>query len=610
MNIGSLLLGFLVGCGSLPAVSAAPVARASLTARGLALRAGEGRLEYDFVARGAGASIEFAGFLGGASSDSILDAAVGPDGSVYVVGATASKQDTFAAAVGPDLTFNPFQGSGLLDAFVAKISPDGEVVYRGYIGGDLAQIATGVAVDTAGNAYVVGVTNSSENSNFPRIVGPRLDFASERTLDEGFIAKVSADGTRLVYSGYIGGALRDQATDVAVDSAGNAYVVGTTESASGFPVSGGPRTAFGGGSADAFIAKVRADGTGFVYSGFVGGSGRDEGFGVAVGPDGSAYLTGRTDSTNLPVAVGPGLTYGGGPSDAFVAKVRPDGTGFTYLGYLGGASSDGAVRIAVGADGAAYVGGSTISPQASFPVAVGPDLTFNGEADETTADGFVAKVAADGAGLAYCGYIGGSDNDSVSSVAVDASGRLSVVGTTQSTEATFPVSGGLDGTFNGPPTTSDAFFAEVRADGSALASSGFVGGSDDDVGTGVALDTAGGAYVAGVAISTAATFPVRGGLSQTHLGSTDSFVAKLSGGPPGPSIASVAKEGKFLVVRGASFAAGAKILVNGAVVKTKPGPDGAATSLKSKKGGKTIQPGDRVRVRNPDGSESNEVVFN
>ena len=242
---------------------------------------------------------------------------------------------------------------------------------------------------------------------------------------------MNASGTALIYAGYIGGSGTDYGNGIAVDGSGNAYVVGYTGSTEGsFPVTVGPDTTYNGGTYDAFVAKVNASGTALTYAGYIGGSGTDYGEGIALDGSGNAYVIGRTDSTeaSFPVTVGPDTTYNGGSFDVFVAKVNASGAGLSYAGYIGGSASDLGSGIAVDSSGSAYVVGDTGSTEASFPVTVGPDLTYNGlswdvfvakvnsagtaltYAGHGSYDAFVAKVNASGTGLTYCGYIGGSDN--------------------------------------------------------------------------------------------------------------------------------------------------------------------------------------------------------
>ncbi len=347
-------------------------------------------------------------------------------------GYTYSTQADFPVTVGPDLTYSSWS-----DTFVLKLNPDGtQLVYCGYIGGDYSDNGYGVAVDSSGCAYVVGWTESSQAS-FPRKVGPDLVL---NPSGDGFIAKVDSSGTGLVYCGYIGGNSSDLAYGVAVDAANNAYAVGTTASTPvTFPVTVGPDLTFNGDQ-DAFLAKVNSAGTGFVYCGYLGGSSIDNGWAVAVDAGGSAYLTGNTTSTtpSFPAIVGPDLTFNGG-TDCFVAKVNASGSALVYCGYLGGSNTEWGKGITVDGASNAYVFGEIyLYSSTGFPATVGPDLTPNGGSE----DGFIAKVSQTGDSLVYCGFIGGSGADKALGVAVDGSHRAHVVGTTNSSEATFPVAGG------------------------------------------------------------------------------------------------------------------------------------------------------------------------
>ena len=326
------------------------------------------------------------------------------------------------------------------------------------------------------------------------------------------------DPAVFIYSGFIGGSRMEGGAGIAVDSAGSAYVVGTTNShPSTFPAKVGPDLSYGG-QRDAFVAKVSASGTRLAYAGYIGGRGFEAGTGITVDTSGNAYVTGTTSSGagSFPATVGPDLTYNG-TSDAFVAKVDASGTDLDYAGYLGGDSSDNATGIDVDAAGHAFLTGWTLSDESTFPVAVGPDLTFN-SGPGGFSDGFVARVAASGAGLDYAGYIGGDFDDSGNDVAVDGSGDAYVTGDTDS-ESGFPLAVGPDLSFNGRP---DAFISKVNASGAGLAYSGYIAGYS---GTGVEVDAAGNAYVGG---STGPGLPATGGPDLTHNGGTDAFVARVN----------------------------------------------------------------------------------
>ena len=339
-----------------------------------------------FVAKvnASGSALVYCGYIGGADSDEAYGIAVDNGGNAYVVGYAMSNEATFPVKVGPDPTQN-----GISDAFVAKVNSSGSgLVYCGYIGGSDSDIAYAIATDSNGNAYVAGSTASTE-ATFPITAGPDLSYNDTSWLD-AFVAKVNPSGDTLVYCGYIGGDDIDEAFGIFVDSGGKAYVTGYTYSAeSTFPVTAGPDTTYNGGG-DAFVAEVNSSGKSLVYCGYIGGANEDAGYSIAVDGSGNAYVTGYTMSNeaSFPVKVGPDLTQNG-LDDAFVTKVNSTGTALVFSGYIGGSGSDRGYGIAVDSGGIAYVAGGTNSSQATFPVAVGPDLVQNG-----SADAFAAKVAA------------------------------------------------------------------------------------------------------------------------------------------------------------------------------------------------------------------------
>ena len=243
------------------------------------------------------------------------------------------------------------------------------------------------------------------------------------------------DPAVLTDCGYVGGMNSDEGKAIAVDDAGNVYITGyATVDEGTFPVTIGPDLTWNGDPEDAFVAKVKADGTGLAYCGFIGGGGVEEGYGIAVDAEGNAYVAGQTSSLDFPVTPGSELAVSRG-QDAFVAKVKADGTELVYCGRIGGSGDDVGSGIAVDDVGHAYVTGWTFAGGSvnDFPVKVGPDLTYNGGTDV-----FVAKVKADGMGLDYCGYIGGWAHDQAFGIAVDAFGNAYVTGRTASPGGLFP----------------------------------------------------------------------------------------------------------------------------------------------------------------------------
>jgi len=437
-----------------------------------------------FVAKinAAGTALVYAGYIGGSGSDFGIGIAVDGSGNAYVTGQTTSNQATFPVLIGPDLTFNGGQ-----DAFVTKINAAGTaLVYSGYIGGSLGDNGAGIVVDAIGNAYISGKTNSNEVT-FPDGDGfgavPGADTTANGGFD-AFVAKVNFSGTALAYATYVGGSGNEQSVGterIAVDNFGSAYLVGDTASTEatfpdgdGFgPINGLDQT-YNGGLRDAFVIKLNAAGTTFLYAGYIGGNGDDKGFGIAVDGLGNAYISGSTDSTQATfpdgdgfgAVTGPDVTHNGS-QDAFVAKINPAGTALIYAGYIGGVNNDEAFSIAIDQNLNAYLTGYTSSSEATFPdgdgfgAIPGFDTTFNGGAD----DAFVVKVNSAGTALSYAGYIGGSTGDQGVSIAVDQAGNAYVTGFTGSTQSTFPDGDGFgavpgfDVTFNGG--TDDAFVAKI-----------------------------------------------------------------------------------------------------------------------------------------------------
>jgi hypothetical protein len=399
------------------------------------------------------------------------------------------------------------------------------VVYCGYIGGWVQDMGHSIAVDSLGCAYVVGCTNSSESEGFPVQVGPIQTFGG---FFDTFVAKVNAEGTDLVYCGYIGGSELDWGNDIAVDDTGCAYIVGETYSdETSLPVMVGPDLTFNG-ETDVFVAKVNASGTWLDYCGYIGGAKVDCGYGIAVDGTSRAHVTGYTQSAEqegFPVLVGPDLTFNGGSRDVFIARINAGGAGLDFCGYIGGSSTDVAEEIAVDSAGSAYVSGMTNSDESSFPVKTGPDLTINNLFPYS--DAFVAKVNTQGTGLDYCGYIGGEDSENGCGIAVDDTGCAYIAGWTRSSETEqFPVLAGPGLVHSG---YLDAFIAKVNAQGSALVYCGYLGGSGDDHCWGVAVDHAGCAYLAGYTESTESSFPVLLGPDLTYNGGDwDAYIAKVN----------------------------------------------------------------------------------
>jgi hypothetical protein len=359
----------------------------------------------------------------------------------------------------------------------------------------------------------------------------------------------------LTYGTYLGGNGDDEAYGIALDTAGNTYITGESNSTSGFP--GGDPTH---GGYDAFVVKLKSDGT-FGYTTFVGGSGDDLGSAIAVNPaTGAAYVGGITTSTDLPTTAGAKQSSSGSPAnsncvsgannvsapctDAFVFELSPTGS-TVYLTYLGGNNDDGAFGVALDTSGNAYVTGFTAS--ANFPVASALyELLNNGVASNPPfEDAFVTEVNPSGTDWVYSTFLGGQNNDFGSGISVDSSGNAYVAGGTYSIDFPFSTGAfqtqcGTDGNCNATTTGqiySDAFVTKLSASGAALSYSTYLGGSSDDFGTAVALDTSGQIYVTGQTTDDntgAGDFPVVAGGFSSQYGngnasaSGNGFVSKIN----------------------------------------------------------------------------------
>jgi hypothetical protein len=332
----------------------------------------------------------------------------------------------------------------------------------------------------------------------------------------------------LAYSTYLGGSSVDQADAVAVDASGSAYVTGGTCSLD-FPLRNPAQGTLR--ACDAFVTKLSPAGDAIVYSTYLGGAvASEEGVAIAVDPSGSAYVTGRTCSSSFPTVNPFQASLVGGGCDAFVSKLSPAGNALVYSTYLGGTCGETGTGIAADASGHAYVVGETgaIYPfnqpcaAANFPTA----NAFQG-AHGGLKDAFVAKLAPAGNALVYSTYLGGTQDDGASGIALDAAGNVYVSGATLS--ASFPTVNAFQACGSGGE---DAFVAKLSPTGGALVYSTCLGGGCADLAHDIALDGAGHAYVTGQTCSF--NFPTVNPLQAAYAGLTDAFVAKLS--PAGNSL--------------------------------------------------------------------------
>ncbi len=398
---------------------------------------------------------------------------------------------------------------------------DPVLIYSTYLGGSGDEEGLDIAVDSTGNAYITGFTNST---NFPVANAFQATFGGANFVGgrDGFVTKLNAAGTALVYSTYLGGSGDDRASKIAVDSSGNAYIAGETIS-SNFPTANALQGTYGGGLSDAFLTKLNAAGSALVYSTYLGGTIFDAAHALTIDSNGNAYVTGRTTSADFPTVNPIQSTYSGGPgADAFVTKVNAAGSAIVYSTYLGGNAGNGGgftagFSIAVDSAGNAYVTGQTRAT--NFPTANAIQATFGGGTPD--GDAFVTKLNAAGTALVYSTYLGGSDNDIGFEIALDSSNNAYVTGVARSSN--FPTANALQSALSG---TSDAFVTKLNAAGSAFVYSTYLGGTADDSGNGLAVDSSGNAYVTGGTSST--NFPLLNPTQGTNGGGVDAFVTRLN----------------------------------------------------------------------------------
>ncbi len=316
----------------------------------------------------------------------------------------------------------------------------------------------------------------------------------------------------LSWATYLGGRNEDYGFGIAVDQNGNAYVTGHTDT--GFPSGAGQ---FG----SAFVTRINAAGTAVLYTTYLGGSGLEDGLGIAVDQAGNAYVTGDTSSEDFPVTPGSIQTTGGGPGDGFITKLNANGTALLYSTYLGGSGVDEASAIAVDHGGNAYVTGSSATPGSGFP---GTSTTLIQSTNAGDFDAFVTKINAAGTAIVYSTYLGGTGRDFGNGIAVDQGGNAYVTGVTATQGSGFP--GTVPGTiFVG------AFVTKINAGGTAIVFSTYLG--DTSNGRGIAVDQVGNAYVTG---GTGNTLPgtATSAIQSTYAGNGDAFVVKINAAGTAP----------------------------------------------------------------------------
>ncbi len=439
-------------------------------------------------------------YVGGDSEDWGEDIYLDANGYAYLTGYTMSTD--FPTVSGYDTTHD-----GTYDVFVFKLSPTGDsLLYSTYIGGDTSDYGQSIYVDGGGYAYVTGYTQSA---NFPTVnaYNPVLNGSYD-----AFVLKLAPSGNSLLYSTYIGGTSSDYSQSIYVDDEDSAYITGYTQSIN-FPTTNFSDSNLNG-TTDAFVLKLSPTGDSLNYSTYVGGESKDYAEDICVDINGSAYVTGRTYSTDFPTTNAYDATLNG-TYDAFVFKLTPTGDSFNYSTFVGGESTDRGEAICVDESKNVYITGYTSS--IDFPMVNEFDSILNG-----TYDAFVFKLNSTGDSLEYSTFIGGSSWDYGEELCVDSLGYVYVTGTTGSSD--FPMSEAYDNSSNG---ALDVFVCKLSPNEEFLLYSTYIGGEDDDYSYGLGVDSSGNAYIVGGTKSL--DFPMVNAYNSTHNDdlSFDVFVFKL-----------------------------------------------------------------------------------
>ena len=455
--------------------------------------------------------LSYASYLGGSGPDQGVAIAVDNSGNSYVSGTSFSVIET---AEKP-LHNNP---KGRSDIFIAKLNPEGELLYATYLGGQDYDKVTGISVDDNGYIYITGSTSSDD---FP--VKSALQENYGGGSHDAFISKLSSDGSTLIFSTYIGGEDQDKGHDLTLDDQNNIYLTGETSSDK-FPLEKAIQ-AQRGGHADAYLMKLTSDGSTVEFATYLGGRDYDSGQGIAVDSRGHATIVGTTFSEKDFPLHNALQTQHAGSSDAFITQLTATGTTLNYSTYLGGTTEDQGLDIAIDSQNNTVITGVTgnwegLIQADDFPVKDALQTERGG-----LSDGFISKLAPDGDELVFSSYLGGDKNDRLDSIAIDSSSNIYVLGTSQSTD--MPVMDAIqDQLKTSDNTKSDIYLAKLNSEGNTVLFASYFGGSKADRGQGVAVNQQV-LYMTGITASDT-DFPLKNASQQLFGGGVDDmFIAKI-----------------------------------------------------------------------------------
>jgi hypothetical protein len=565
-------------------------------------------------------------YLGGVHDDSAESLYVDENGNGYITGYTASAN--FPISANAYQTQRSNIGYYTFDTFVTKIAPTGTLIYSTFVGGSQNDLANNITVDSLGSAYIVGQSNSSD---YPTTPG-----AYQTTFNnyiDGFITKLSPDGSSLVYSSYFGGLNvnvggygnigNNFVLGIALDSAGDAFLTGATGSPD-FPTTPGafqttyPLTNPGVEDMAGFVSELDPTGSKLVFSTFLSGSTSFNYIaGIALDASGSIVVDGASNSSSFPTTPGAYQTSPKGGFDAIIAKLKPNGSSLVCSTLLGGSGNDATSRLIIGTDGNFYVDGGTNST--NFPTTPGVFASTNSKGLNEL---FVARLSSDCSSLGFGSYVeqyepnpgifGNFFDLGAIALAIDPAGNLFVASDTPdqnmatTTDAVQRAFGG--GNYDG-------FLIELTPDATAEKYATYFGGPGDDGINTVAVDGSGNVYFAG-ATTSSSDFPLTANALQTVFGGTtdqvpdghDAFFASLGTGVVSSVVpASGGNAGSVTIsISGSGFQPSATAsLINGATTimssKAYVVPGGQTINALFELAG--VAPGSyTVVVNNPDGT--------
>lgn len=455
-------------------------------------------------------AVRWSTFLGGSLSEYGYSVAVRPSGEVVVAGIVQSPD----FPVTPGAAYDTLAGSW--DAFAAEIDSSGSVLnWATFLGGSQVDLAQAIALAPSGDLLLTGKTESADFPVTPGAFDPSYSGGSD-----AFVARLSADGSSVVWSSYLGGSSYEIAFGL-IDDGTAGVIVGGYTSSPGYPVTPGCVDPTYNGGFDCFLTKLSAAGGTLVWSTFFGGRDDDRVYDIASNEEGEIFLTAWTQSEDFPTTAGAyDRTYAGG-GDAYVARLSPAADQLRWSTFLGGSGLERAYGIAIAPDGDPVVAGWTESPL--YPVTDGAfDASYGG-----SGDGFATRIESTGSALAWSSFVGGSFEDKCLEVVLDGGGNPLLTGSTASSD--FPTTpDGFDLTYNG---NGDAFAAMLHGQGSSLIWSSFLGGDSMDLGNSLAASAAPAIVLTGETESL--NFPATGGsFDDTWNGQIDLFVTKIAARRP------------------------------------------------------------------------------